>query len=419
MELPTLEIPGFDFSIPKFSGMPELPKLGEIAPMSAPELASGSMSCGPNDDVATADIYKLKSAMGGKGIKPITSIQELNAEISSSFELMPNIGGAADFMSTANGALVFDKELLTNRILGTSGEFRASFNELNAQLKAGTLMSTFKDKASKMSCRIGDTASLINSSDIGSVKALGSFINKYTGKPLFSGQDKGAIAGLLGSVVTKASDLGISGAFTTLASTVSDNGIIGRMTRAVLPLALKNSDTKLLRELSDSSAGSLINVFSPGFTQNFSKAFTYRGNNSGSLGTFEDVFTSFGNVNSQWSTMERGNSGNVALNLASLIGGSTDFQKLISTGIKYWETEKRGGKTPPVPIDPMMLLANIFQEVTVGNAIHRDFPKVALLSVYDGRLKRDGNYIGTRNNLNSNYLDPRTANGIVGALFGY
>lgn len=410
--------------LPKLPGLPAIPSIGEILPMSSPEIAAGSFACGPNDEVATADIYKLKSAMGG-GIKPITSIQELNASIDdATFKFALTDGAVADFLSASNGIPKFDKDLLTARILGTSSEFKASFNELNSMLKNGALASTFKDKAASLMCTVNGTKSMIDSANIGSVKALGSFVNKYTGMPLFSGQDKGAIAGLLSSVVTTSSTLGISGAFTSLAATVSDNGIMGRVTRAVLPIALKNSDTRLLREMSGSQVGSLINVFSPGFTQNFSKVFTYRGDRggmggSGALNTFEDVFRSFENIDNQWSVLQRGGIGNTALNIMSIIGGSKDFQRLISTGIKYWETEKRDGKTAPVSVDPMMLLANMFQEISVGQAIKRDFPKVALLSVYNGRIKRGGTPAGTRNNLNSNFIDPRTIKGTLGALFGY
>ncbi len=407
--------------LPKLPGLPALPSVGEIPPMTAPTLAAGSFQCGPDDDVATADIYKLKSAMGA-GIKPITSIQELTASIpDATFKFALTEDKVADFMSAAKGAAVFDKDLLTARILGTSSEFKASFNELDAMLKKGALTNTFNDKASKFMCTINDTKSMVDSANINSVKALGSFVNKYTGTPIFSGQDKGAIAGLLGSVVTTSSKLGISGAFTSLAQTVNDNGIMGRVTRAVLPIAMKNSDTRLLREISSGTTGSLINVFSPGFTQSFSKNFTYRSNGPRPLGTFEDVFHSFENIDNQWDSLPRGEEGNTAFNLLAIMGGSRDFQSLVMTGVKYWMTEKTNnpGTIPPVRVDPMMSLANIFQEITVGQAIKRDFPKVALLSVYDGRLNRTtGLPTGTRNSMNSNFLDPRTINGALGALFG-
>ena len=408
--------------LPKLPGLPALPSVGEIPPMTAPTLAAGSFQCGPDDDVATADIYKLKSAMGA-GIKPITSIQELTASIpDATFKFALTEDKVADFMSAAKGAAVFDKDLLTARILGTSSEFKASFNELDAMLKKGALTNTFNDKASKFMCTINDAKSMVDSANINSVKALGSFVNKYTGTPIFSGQDKGAIAGLLGSVVTTASKLGISGAFTSLSQTVNDNGIMGRVTRAVLPIAMKNSDTRLLREISSGQTGALINVFSPGFTQSFSRNFTYRSNNGGgSLNTFEDVFHSFENVDSQWDSLQRGGEGNSALNILAIMGGSKDFQRLVMTGVKYWTTESRtpGGKAPPVRVDPMMMLANVFPEITVGQAIKRDFPKVALLSVYNERLKRGGLPAGSRNNLNSDFLDPRVINGTLGALFGY
>lgn len=392
----------------------EIPKL---------PIASGSFSSGPNDDVAAADVYKLKSSFGLEAVNTITSIQELSASIGRSiFDMRLSAGAASDFISKAGEGLSFNKDLLTNRILGTNSEFKASFNELSEEIKKGALSSTFKDSADSLMCVVNNTRSMVNSANIKDVRALGNFINKYTGSSIFSGQDKGAISGLLGSVITTASNFGISGAFTAITDTVNDTGIIGRITRAVLPIAVSNSDTRLLREIATGPAGSLINVFSPGFTQSFSKAFTYRGDRSRNLNSFEDIFTAFENIDDKWSTLKRGEGENTAVNILSLMGSSRDFQNLVMTGVSYWVTEQNAndGKTPPVTIEPMLVLASAYGEITVEQAIRRDFPKVALLSVYNARLpRRSGLPSGTRNPHNSNYIDPRTIKSSLGALFGY
>lgn len=418
MDLPSLP----SLSLPSMPEMPAFPDFKGMPKIGLPEIDTGAFTSGPLEEVATADIYKLKSAVAGVASGAITSIQELKLKVdtSSLFDssLMP--GGAQDFLSKLeSGALAFNKDALTARVLGANSEFKSAFNELNDAMKKGALLSTYKDKAAGMLSTINGVSSMVNSANIKDVKALGGFINQYTGSKIFSGKDSGAISGLLGMVVSKSSDLGIPGVFKTLTDTVSDNGIIGRMTRSILPIAMKNSDSKLLREMTSSSAGKLINVFSPGFTTSFSRAFTHRGDRSKQLNTFEDIFSSFSNIDNQWASLQRGE-GNTALNLVSLIGGSKDFQSLVMTGVKHWATEKANGKPTPVPIDPLFALASAFTETTVGQAIARDFPKVALLSVYNERLvKKSGLPAGMRSGRNQNVVDARLISGSVGALLGF
>lgn len=413
MDLP--EIPKFE--IPKFE-MPKLPTMPKIPDITMPKLAGGTFTSGPKEEVATADVYSMVTGAGGDS--PITSIQALN--IMPDTSLFDKLDGSstADFLSKAKEGLKFDTNLLTNRLLGAQDEFKANFGAMTDSMKKGAMLDTFKDQAKYVLTTIKDTRSLVKAAQIGDVKALGNFVNKYTGSKTFSGTDKGAVGGLLGSVVSTASNLGISGVFSTLAATVSDKGIVGRLTRAVMPFALKNSDSRLLKELSSGTAGKLINVISPGFTQQFTKGFQYRGDRSKTLNSFDDVLSSFVNIDKQWDKLSRGGDGNIATNLLSLMGGSRDFQNLISTGVKHWMTEKSAGRPTPVPIDPMHALAAVYQEVTVAQAIQRDFPKVALLSLYNGRLpQRSGLAAGLRNKKNANVVDARLVKGTLGALFGY
>jgi hypothetical protein len=402
-------------SVPK---IPTFPAIANLPTVEVPTLADSLFSSGPSDELATVDIYKLKSSITGKE-SPITSIQELNLKLDSDlFGVKLDAGIATDFLSKMeSGYLSFDKELLTTRILGTNSEFKSTYNELNDAMKKGALLSTYKDKAKFVTATIGEVKSLVNASQIRDVRALGNFINKYTNTRVFSGKDSGAISGLLGSVITTSSNLGISGAFKSIAETINDNGIIGRVTRSVLPIVVKNADSKLLREITTSPAVGLINVFSPGFTRDFSRAFTYRGNRGRTLNTFEDVFHSFEKVNSQWDIVNRG--GSTALNLLSLVSGSRDFQNLVMTGVKYWATEQAKGKTPPVKVDPMYALAMSYSEVTVSQALKRDFPKVALLNLYNHRLPtRRGTPAGLRNANNSHTVDPRILKNSLAGFFG-
>lgn len=405
------------FPIPQLN----LPTLNGITPPDMPNLAKSTFESGPKDDIATADVYKITSSVDAAESQVITSIQELNLQVNQAIlDMKLSAGQAAEFLSKVKGDIKINVDQLTDRLIGTNSEFRSMYDGLNDKLKQGAILKTYaQQQASKLVCTINDTKSMVDSANIKDIRSLGSFINKYTGSNIFSGKDKGAISGLLGSVITTASDLGITGAFKSIAETVNDNGILGRITRSVLPIALRNSDSTLLRDLSSSTAGKLIDVFSPGFTSSFSRAFVYRGDRGGRLNSFEDIFHSFENINDAWDIIERGD-GSSALNLLSLVGGSKDFSDLVMTGVRYWTTEQSNGNNAPVRVQPAMGLASLYREITVGDAIKRDFPNVALLSQYNDKLpKQGGQPAGTRNANNLNVVDARLIRGSVGALLGF
>lgn len=404
--------------LPSLPKMPTFPAISNLPEVTIPSIDTGAFTSGPLEEVATADIYKLTG--GAK----ITSIQDLNLNLDASsmfdFSLAP--GGAKDYLTKLeSGALPFNNDLLMGRLQGVADEGKGLMSGLTDAMKKGAALATFKDKGGNLLVNLGGQFSKINPANMKDVRALGGFINKYTGTKVFSGKDSGALSGLLSTVIGSASNLGVGGVFKTITDTVNDNGIIGRVTRAVLPIAMKNSDSKLLREMTSGPAGALINVFSPGFTQNFSRAFTYRGGNRGTkLNSFEDIFHSFENMDSQWKFLSREGSSDPALNLLSLVTGSKDFKNLMMTGVMHWATEKAAQRPTPVPVDPLYALAMTFHETTVGQAIHRDFPKVALLSVYNAKLPRkNGMPRGMRGNQRSNVADARLISGAVGALLGF
>ena len=399
---------------------PTFPAIANLPDTTTPVLATGLFDAGPSDKLATADVYNLKSSLTGEE-NPITSIQEINVDLSlDALGVRLDGAPAKDFLSKLETpGNSFDEAMLTSRMGGVDGENKSLFGQLDDSLKKNALLATFKDKANFISTSINGVSSSVDAKNIGQIRALGGFINKYTGTKVFSGNDKGAISGMLGSVINTSSDLGVSGVFKTISDTITDNGIIGRVTRGVLPIVLKNSDSKLLREIATSKAVGFINILSPGFTQSFTKGFTYRGNRGQTLNSFEDIFHSFEKVDSQWDTLSRGNEGNSALNLLTLVSGSKDFQRIVMTGVKYWATEIKNGKTAPINVDPMYALATAFSPTTVSQAVRRDFPQVALLNSYNTRLPtRSGLTSGQRSLNNSNVIDPRIIKSSLAGFLG-
>ena len=339
-----------------------------FAPIS--KLATGAFTAGPKDELATADIYKLTSSSGST----INSIQSAVGKLETS--IFGNVGKELeDFMSSVGGEIKFDPKILSERIMGTSSELKNSFRELTGDMQNSALVETFKDKTNDLMCKIDDYKSMASKANVTEVRALGNFINQYTGTKIFSSSDKGALGGLLGSVVGKASDLGVTGVFTNLTKTITDNGLISKIVKVALPLAAKNSDFKLLREMSSSPAGRLINVFSPGFTSNMSRMYSqtsYSGRNT--FNTYDDMLTSFSNINDQWDMLQRGED-NVALNLVSLLGGSKDFQRLLLAGVSYYANK------PETKSKREYALATIYKKRTVYEDIKRYFPTTVIMDL--------------------------------------
>lgn len=334
------------------------------------KLATGTMTAGPKDELATADIYKLASSAKST----INSIQDSVGKLETS--IFGNIGSdIGDLLSNVGGELNFDASALTDRIAATSDSLKRGFRELSDSVKNNSLVATYKDKAKELACMVDDyksVAKTVNSRDIAS---LGRFVNEYTGTKIFSGNDKGALAGVLGSVVNKASELGVTGVFTKLTSTLTDNGLVAKVVKAALPVAMKNGDFKLLRELSSSPAGKLINVFSPGFTNTITRTFSstnYAGRSS--FNSYEDILTSLSNVDSQWDMLAR-NGGDTALNLVAILGGSKDFQKLILGGISYFASQNNQRDKKEYA------LASLYKQTTVYDSIRRDFPRIVMMDL--------------------------------------
>lgn len=334
------------------------------------KLADGAFTAGPKDNVAAADVYKLTSSAK----KTINSIQDsvgaLDTSIFSSFG--KDIG---DMMSKVGDSISFDSTAITDRIMETSANIKNGFRELTGSMKDSALVTTFKDKSKELSCMIGDYKSMAAKANVRDVNALGRFVNEYTGTKIFSSGDKGALAGVLGAVVNKSSELGVTGVFTKLTSTLTDNGLIAKVVKTVAPIALKNGDMKLLRELSSSPAGKLINVFQPGFTNTIARTFSQTNySKRASFNTYEDFFTAIGNVNDQWDVLERGN-GDTAVNIFSLLGGSKDFQKLLLSGVTYFATQENR------PDKPEYALATIYTQTTVYQDIKRFFPSTVIIDL--------------------------------------
>lgn len=363
-------------------------------------LATGTFTAGPQDDIAAVDVYELVTTSGKQ---MITSIQEL-ANKSAEFEFFTDAlksDELGDFLKKIDGKIALDTGGLTDRLLEASSSFKNAYRDLSDKVRSGAAGLLGGDKAKSLMCTINDVKSKVDSANIKDIKQLGGFINSFTGSNIFSGKDNSALGNLLGSVVGQASSLGLKDAFTAVTSTITDYPLLTKVVKATLPLALKSGDLRLLREMSNSPAAKLINIFSPGFTNTISKTFTFpSGNRRNSINSFDDFFTAVGNIDDQWDTLFR-DGDDTGVNLLSLLGGSRDFQSLIVSGVGWYadsSTKKQKSYA----------LASVYKQTSVYAEIRKHFPQTTLMSVGPVTAKAAET---------SKVYDPRVLNQVAGILF--
>lgn len=362
--------------------------------LSLPTIASGSFATGPDTLVEAVDIYAKEFAKDGAPI--INSIQDLATGLKDTIRdlISASTSGLDDFLKIKDSIAEFDPKALADRVLLASSEFRSSVSELGKDIMNGVGLNVLKTKAQDVMCTVNDVRNIVSGKDMASINKLGSFVNQFTGTNLFRSNDTTALGGLLSTVVGKASDLGITGVFTSLTSTLTDNSLINKTVKTLLPIALRNSDIKLLKEISGSPAAKLINVFAPGFSN--SLASYYRGTGYGkgnTLNSWTDLVHTLANVDQQWDRISRGGDG-LATNLMMLLNGSRDFQKLLITGVNSFTDDDNKAR------QKNYALARTYKKTTVEEELAKHFPNVALLSINGPQGKLADEAMA--------YADPRT-----------
>lgn len=392
---------------------------------SLPSLASGSFATGPNDEVATTDIYSI-----GKNARSIvTSVKEIGLQAQSKLEGFFNDGSElADFLEQGKNkiGLEFDDSTLTKRLLETSSELKGAFNDLTDTLKSNAKLNIVKSQVREIQCTINDVKCMVSAAKVKDIKSLGNFINKYTGKSLFSSRDTGALSGVLASVVAKTQELGIPGAYTSLMTTINDNAILRTLTKTLIPVAIAGKYPNLLRELASGPMGKIVGIFAPGVTQSLLKNFSLTNiSNVRRINSFEDILVSIDGISGAWNRSSREGSDEDVFDLFQLMGGSKDFQSLLVSGVQYYYSNQRDSnahtqfQTPNgAQLYALYGIAGMYQKSTPAALVKKYFPKVALTGTYDLSIPQPATT--SRSTVRSNGLsvtDPRILSHIGLSLF--
>ena len=386
----------------------------EIKKPQLPNLALGSFIQGPSEEVAAVDVYDLGKELTKDSKKLFTSVKEINEKADKTlYSFVNNPTQLADFIKvsskTPDGVEV-DEGTFMYRITQTSSDLRHALSELGADVKNATMFKMSKDTKAKIECTIGDVKTLVSASKVRDINSLGNFVNKYTNSNTFNKKDTGAISALLASVVAKTQELGITDVYNKFTGVIQDNAILRNMTKILVPIAIVKNYPKLLSQMASGPYSKIMNMIAPGITRDFVRGYSMKG--GGGFGrpisTFDDFIGTVDRMTVGWGKTKREGAGDEEVfDLSDLVGGSRDFQRLLSTGVSYFYAgaTKQNGQTGSVGFGSIASrmpgafdgitttqghkiyaaygLAGFYQQVSAAASVKKYFPKVALTGTYD------------------------------------
>lgn len=411
----------------------------------------GSFVQGPTEEVAAVDVYDLGKEISKNSKKLFTSVKEINEQADKTlYSFINNPSQLADFIKvsskTPDGVEV-DEGTFMYRITQTSTDLRHALSELSADVKNATMFKMSKDTKAKIECTIGDVKTLVSASKIRDINSLGNFVNKYTNSNTFNKKDTGAVSALLASVVAKTQELGITDVYNEFTGVIQDNAILRNMTKILVPIAIVKNYPNLLSQMASGPYSKIMNMIAPGITRDFVRGYSMKGGSGFGrpISTFDDFIGSVERMTVGWGKTKRPGAGDdeEVFDLADLLGGSRDFQRLLSTGVGYFYggASKQNSHIGSVGFGSIAAgmpgafdgittakghkvygiygLAGFYQPVTAAASVKKYFPKVALTGTYDESIpvaKTNTNRtmrVSPRNSVN----ETRFINHVIASLF--
>ena len=339
--------------------------------MASQPLVKTVFSTGAKDDLAAIDTYKSKP-----GSKPVNSIQSVSD--STQYDVTSVIGNGntnakldSAIRVTSGEKIEVDKDVLTQRLLATNTKSVASFRTLGDGAKGNMLSSMNMNQ--QVDVDIGGIKSKVDSANIQDLTGLGTFLGDYSGdRNVCKIEDFDSVGGVVGGLVVESSDLGMSGVWTKLTSSITEIPVLTRAAQKSLPKLVANGDLNSIFEISNSPVGKSMGVLYPNLGQDLGKAYGVRTtrDSRNKVGIFNKYLTTMDNIFTDWDKFSS-NGDPAGINILRLLGSSAAFQDLIMEGVKFLLDD-----------DPRKhyLLHGLYKETTVEDQVKKFFPRVVLLS---------------------------------------
>jgi hypothetical protein len=311
-------------------------------------LASPSFVTGPNDNLATVDVFSGTAA----GI--VNSIASLAASYdvdligmlragAAAAQLLPLIEGVANAQVLLNptaaiARLLTASNTLVNAVSGTT--INTSFNTLSTGVQ--TAIGASGQVLGEVAVTVGDAVSTISNGGISDIQSLGALINSFSNSSAFMMVDTQALAGMAAGVINQCASYGISGVFQQMVSNITNPQVLNSIIQQTLPNLVQVSDITSLQAIANSANGVGISAINPSllssFTTNYSRSAsgnTQQATPNQDTATWAQINTCYNAASPGWASASRAGDTNGAttLNLTALQGGSDDFNSALAAGV--------------------------------------------------------------------------------------
>jgi hypothetical protein len=345
------------------------------------KLAPPTFVAGPQEETATADVYKAS------GNKVVTSVQDITKSLNVDLKdvlrgglyLQKNLPIVTGLLK--GGGTAINKTALVTRLLAGSSSLTNTLRSLTGGLTKAIGSNMLSDAINVMPtafATVNGVMARISATNLNDISSVGRMINDVTKQAdLFSINDKDSTVGLLSGLVSEATRYGIPNSVEGVLRTIEDPYILRKVGALVLPDVVKAGDATGLRSLSSFLSEGSVNLLNPNivreFTGNYQTPLACTAEDN--INNYSDVMDAFRKVDTKWDRLVRTTQSGVdeVLDISKLQSASTSFRKVVTMGASTVSGEVAGQAD-----HNLYQLANVFHATSVDQELSKSFPKTVV-----------------------------------------
>lgn len=338
-------------------------------------LAVTTFSSGPDDSLATVDIYKVDGKSIVNNINEITDaidLDNLKSLVSGTLSDL-DMDSMIESVNETTGELMVDAKSMLDGIIASNSDLMSALKSMGSDLQNSLLNSSL---FSSISGTLNGITSIFTNADLGSLQGISRMINALACSNLpFNFTDIAGLISLGANLIKNAVMMGLGGAFSAFANcpkitTPMLNGIAVELR----PYLLSNTNNSLLSEVAHSSAGPYLNNYQPNFISQYMANYNQKGTgNLDYFNEYESMSTSFFLMDPNWNKYGNEINGN------NVTTASPTFKRALEAGIDgrfatIDTSDPANINTAGISDDAYMLLVRNTERSNVRSILKEDFP---------------------------------------------
>ena len=287
-------------------------------------LASTTFASGPDDTLAVADPYTADSSVVINSIQEITDVDANGDPLVATGEFDPSQLPPPDEYNAEK--FLADDQAALDRMVGNVSGGKNLLKSLSGNLLKG--FSLGKIGKANINVILNNVPSVLKAAGVKDVTAITSLIAKGSKNGYaVTFSDPAAVVGLITSLSTQGSALGLPKVFTAMTSGVTDPLVLLNATKDIIPSALKTGNMGLFLDIASTTSASNVKSVSllaiPTMISKYRKGSQLPDANKGNK--YVEIKTGFANVDSNWNTCTRDVGPSILNSVA--VAGSDDFHE--------------------------------------------------------------------------------------------